>query len=78
MNRVIVTWIDAAMGGDWQDGALPGIPTDAENEVQSIGFLVHKTKAWIVLVQSVAKGHHGNAIDIPAGMVRSISYLKDV
>lgn len=65
----VVEWDDAHMEGWWIDGAArPPVP----EIVRSVGWLVHKTAKHLVLVQSLTEGQHGNRLQIPRGMVRSI------
>lgn len=69
MKIVLVEWDDAAMEGHWIDGH-PAKPKP--QIVRSIGFLAHKTKKHILLVQSVAENCHGNSLQIPRRMVRKM------
>lgn len=70
---VLVEWDDAHMEGWWIDGA-PGAP--APSLVQSVGWLAHKTRQHIVLVQSLTEGQHGNRLQIPRGMVKRMTVLQ--
>ena len=70
---VLVEWDDAHMEGWWIDGA-PQAPTPTL--VRSVGYLTHKTRQHIVLVQSLSDGQHGNRLQIPRGMVRSMKLLQ--
>lgn len=70
---VEVEWDDAHMAGWWQDGE----PEPPEPDlVRSVGYLVHKTRKHLVLIQSRTEGQHGNRIQIPRGMVKSVTVLK--
>jgi len=70
---VLVEWDDAHMEGWWVDGDPQAPEPDL---VRSVGWLVHKTRRHLVLVQSRTDGQHGNRLQIPRGMVRSMSTLK--
>lgn len=75
MNVVIVTWIDAAMSGHWQDGDLPPPDEPEDNMVHSVGWIARFSDDFVTLVQSITSGQHGNAITIPMGMVKQITPL---
>lgn len=62
------------MSGWWHDGDTPALPTS--ELVTSIGFLAQQTRGHIVLVQSETQGQHGNKIQIPRGMVHSMTDLS--
>lgn len=70
---VLVEWDDAHMEGWWIDGA-PEAPTPTI--VQSVGWLAHKTRKHLVLVQSMSDGQHGNRLQIPRGMVKRMTVLQ--
>lgn len=66
----LVHWLDAMMVGHWQEGT----PDPREDlAVYSAGFLLHEDDERIVLVQSLTDGSYGNELQIPRGMVRSIT-----
>lgn len=73
MEIVLVEWDDAHMEGWWIDG-VPEAPTPTL--VQSVGWLAHKTRKHLVLVQSMSDGQHGNRLQIPRGMVKSMTVLQ--
>lgn len=56
---VLVEWDDAHMEGWWVDGDPQAPEPDL---VRSVGWLVHKTRRHLVLVQSRTDGqqHHSN------------------
>lgn len=73
MQIVLVEWDDAHMEGWWIDG-VPEAPTPTL--VQSVGWLAHKTRKHLVLVQSMSDGQHGNRLQIPRGMVKRMTVLQ--
>lgn len=74
MKVVMVEWDDACMSGHWIDGK----PSKPKAEiVWSVGYLARKTKRHIVLVQSMSEDVHGNALQIPRGMILSMRVLEN-
>lgn len=72
---VLVEWDDASMDTEshWQVG---GPPVPEANLIFSVGFVVHRTQKYLVLVQSVADGSYAHKIQIPRAMIRSITTLE--
>lgn len=72
---VIVEWQDATMTHHWQDGEFPSAPGSDECLVRSVGFLVHKDRQVLVLLQTTSDNQHANTITIPRGCIRKIEQL---
>lgn len=74
---VCVTWQDAAMSSvpHWSDGA-PIAPKRRDFVCVSVGWLTHKSKHFVQLTQTLTQGQHAHVIDIPLGMVMSITPLQ--
>lgn len=72
LKPVLVIWEDACQGGGWVDGEEVDL---SETIVESVGWLAHMTDAHMILMQSITDGEHANTVQIPAGMVRSVTYL---
>lgn len=75
---VVVEWDDASMldRSHWIDGEFPAEPE--ESLVISVGFLVHKTRKHLMLLQSTSDTQHANPITIPRGCVRYMQQLWSV
>lgn len=72
LKPVLVVWEDASHGGGWLDGE------DFESSdtiVETVGWLALVNGEYMVIVQSITEGQHANTLQIPAGMVRSVTYL---
>lgn len=52
----IVQWMDASMDNPhWQEKPFPKCPTVEENTIFSVGFVIHDTDDFVVLLQSMGK-----------------------
>lgn len=71
---VEVIWLDAESTQGWEDED----ESDHEiPEVMTIGFLIHKSDAGITVAATACKERTtNNRLKIPAGMVKSIRYLR--
>ena len=76
-TMVLVRWRDASMtcAAHWMDG-LPAAPKSSDFVCVSVGWLTHKSKHFVQLTQTLTTGQHAHVIDIPAGMVMSITPLQ--
>lgn len=74
----IVEWTDASMAcPHWQDVELPEVPEPGSNDMVSTGFLIHNTKEWVVLLQTMGDGTCANSVEIPTRMINSIKIIKE-
>lgn len=72
-KKVLIRWRDAVHRFGWLD--------DVEHEddvVETIGFLLSKTKDTFIVAQSVGAGAHAQTIQIPAPMVIEVEELITV
>ena len=74
----IVIWHDASMevAAHWQDGHRPRPPKARDHICQSVGWLTHLDDDFAQLTQTLTDGQHANVVNIPRGMVRSITALR--
>ena len=74
---VVVEWEDAWADASWHD-VLEG-HEDAQKPViaYSVGWVVQETEEAIVLSSAVVADGLGGLMRIPAGMVRTVRYVKD-
>lgn len=72
---VAVEWDDAVMldKSHWQDGEWPEAPE--AHLCVSVGFLVHKTKHHLQLLQTTSDTQHANPLTIPRGCVKEVLQL---
>ena len=75
---VFLTWLDASMMVDphWSDGSVPTKPKARDHICQSVGWLTHLDDDFAQLTQTLTDGQHANVVNIPRGMVRSITALR--
>ena len=62
----------------WQDGQQPPKPRRKQHLCVSVGWLTHLDEHWAQLAQTLTDGAHGAVVDIPRGMVQSITILEPV
>jgi len=69
----LVTWLDTAQYSGWF-GSRDDIPT-APLKMESVGWLIERNKAVIVLAMTAGEFKRGDFLVIPAGCVQSVDLL---
>lgn len=75
---VIVEWVDAEGSGDWINGdeELQEFLDSSSNVVRTVGWLIRRTKDYLVLASTMAQDEGKNDTNrIPSGMVKKVINL---
>lgn len=70
---VVVHWEDAAHQFGWLEGE---VVERLNTIVETVGWLIHMDENCLIIVQSLTEGAHAQTLQIPAGMVREVKYLR--
>lgn len=71
---VLVAWDDAAHQFGWLDGEEVEVQ---DSIVHTVGWLLKRTDQMLIIGQSLTGGGHAQTLQIPAGMVRSVTFLGE-
>ena len=73
MKIVKINWVDSTMRDAWQDKQSPVTKME---RVQSVGYLISKSKKKIVISQGFTSSQVGMTMSIPMGCVTKIKRIK--
>lgn len=71
----MVTWVDAAAYTNWISDKEAQEFIDKDIIVDTVGFLVVKTKKYLVLAQTICP-QLSNIMKIPIGMIKTVEKIK--
>lgn len=72
-KAVLVVWDDAVNQLGWVDGEKM---ETLDGTVETVGWLMENTGTHLLIAQSLTDGSHGQTLQLPIGMVKSIATLE--